>query len=149
MSTATESATPARSSGRGGAIQCVVVTPEATLLDEPVVSVTLPLFDGSYGILPGHDPVVGRLGTGELKARSASGAAARLFVDGGFVQVRDNVVTVLTNDAQPAQAVNEAEAAKALEQLQQQPALTPDQQDEKEIAVARARALLRFARNRL
>ncbi len=84
----------------GDRIQCVVVTPERTLFDELVESVVLPLLDGELGILPGRSPLLGRLGYGELRTRSGAGAQ-RYFVDGGFAQVRDNVVTVLTNRAIP------------------------------------------------
>jgi F-type H+-transporting ATPase subunit epsilon len=145
MSIATETTSTSRA---GGAIQCVVVTPESTLLDERVASVTLPLFDGSYGIMPGHSPVVGRLGFGELKVKAANGTTSRYFVDGGFVQVRDDVVTVLTNNARAASQVDSLEAAKALEAARLRPAKTPAEQDEKEQAVARARALLHFANSR-
>ena len=100
-------------------IQCVVVTPERTLFDELVDFIALPLFDGELGILSGHSPLIGRLGFGELRTKS-QGVTHRYFVDGGFAQVRDNVVTILTNRAIPAALVDataasaELEAAKAL-----------------------------------
>src|SRR5437763_10679359 len=83
-------------------LHCVVVTPERTLFDEAVDSVILPLFDGELGVLPGRSPLIGRLGFGELRTRTG-GAVRRYFVDGGFAQVRDDVVTVLTNRAIPAE----------------------------------------------
>src|SRR4051794_4089614 len=82
----------------GDRLQCVVVTPERTLFDAVVDFVALPLFDGELGILPGRTPLIGRLGYGELRTRS-DGATDRYFVDGGFAQVRDDVVTILTNRA--------------------------------------------------
>ncbi len=48
-------------------IQCVVVTPEKSLLDELVDFVALPLYDGELGVLPGRTPLIGRLGYGELR----------------------------------------------------------------------------------
>ncbi len=48
-------------------IQCVIVTPEKSLLDELVNFVALPLFDGELGVLPGRTPLIGRLGYGELR----------------------------------------------------------------------------------
>ena len=50
-------------------LQCVVVTPERTLLDELVDFVALPLYDGELGVLPGRSPLIGRLGYGELRTR--------------------------------------------------------------------------------
>ncbi|HEV3448331.1 MAG TPA: F0F1 ATP synthase subunit epsilon, partial [Gemmataceae bacterium] len=76
-------------------LQCVVVTPERAVLDEPVDFVVLPLYDGELGVLPGRAPLIGRLGPGELRLRRGD-AIRRFFVDGGFAQVRNNIVTVLT-----------------------------------------------------
>ena len=73
-------------------LQCVVVTPERALLDEPADFVALPLYDGELGVLPGRAPLIGRLGFGELRIRKGD-QTQRFYVDGGFVQVRDNVVT--------------------------------------------------------
>ena len=56
------------------ALQCVVVTPEATVIDTPAEFVALPLYDGEVGIAPGRSPLIGRLGYGELRIRQ-SGAA--------------------------------------------------------------------------
>src|SRR5581483_6445472 len=85
----------------GDRLQCVVVTPERTLFDELVDFVALPLFDGELGVLPGRSPLIGRLGYGELRTK-ADGNTRRYFVDGGFAQVRDDIVTILTNRAIPA-----------------------------------------------
>ncbi len=101
----------AKKSGRskpgGKKLQCVVVTPEKTLFDDWVDFVALPLYDGELGVLPGRAPLIGRLGFGELRTKTGE-VARRYFVDGGFVQVRDNVVTVLTNRAVPAQQLDAA-----------------------------------------
>ena len=51
------------------ALQCVVVTPEATVIDTPAEFVALPLYDGEVGIAPGRSPLIGRLGYGELRIR--------------------------------------------------------------------------------
>jgi F-type H+-transporting ATPase subunit epsilon len=98
-------------------IECIVVTPESTILDEQVDFVALPLYDGEIGILPGRAPLIGRLGFGELRLVS-SGQARRYYVDGGFVQVAENVVSVLTNRAVPASAVDPQVAAEQLAQAQ-------------------------------
>src|SRR5436309_13916362 len=102
-------ASPAKADGKkpGDRIQCVVVTPERTLFDELVEFVALPLYDGELGVLPGRAPLIGRLGYGELRTK-VHGAPKRYFVDGGFVQVRDDVVTVLTNRAVPAGRIDTA-----------------------------------------
>src|SRR6476469_87520 len=72
-------------------LRCVVVTPERALVDVPADFVALPLYDGEVGILPGRAPLVGRLGYGELRIKRGN-QTERYYVDGGFVQVRADVV---------------------------------------------------------
>ncbi|MBV8128468.1 MAG: F0F1 ATP synthase subunit epsilon, partial [Planctomycetaceae bacterium] len=86
-------------------LQVVVVTPEKTLLDETVDFVALPLYDGELGVLSGRAPLIGRLGYGELRTKQEE-TVHRYYVDGGFAQVRDNVVTVLTNRALTTDAID-------------------------------------------
>ncbi|MDC0936722.1 ATP synthase F1 subunit epsilon [Pirellulales bacterium] len=100
-------------------LKCIVVTPEQTVLETETDFVALPLFDGEIGIARGHAPMIGRLGYGELRIRQ-EGETTRLYVDGGFVQVADNVVSVLTNRAIPPAELDagtiEQEIADALRQ---------------------------------
>src|SRR5204862_5030956 len=86
-------------------VQCVIVTPERAVLDESVEFVSLPMFDGELGVLPGRAPLIGRLGAGELRLQQGA-TVRRYFVDGGFAQVRANVVTVLTSKALQADAID-------------------------------------------
>jgi F-type H+-transporting ATPase subunit epsilon len=125
-------------------LQCVVVTPEKTLFDEWVDFVALPLYDGEVGVMPGRTPLIGRLGFGELRTKTGD-VARRYFVDGGFVQVRDDVVTVLTNRAIPAQQLDAAAAVKELETLSSQRVATESEYTEHQKAVARVRGLIRVA----
>ena len=132
---------PQAKSGKAGTkrIQCVVVTPERTLFDELVDFVALPLYDGELGVLPGRTPLIGRLGFGVLRTKSG-GSTRRTFVDGGFVQIRDDVVTVLTNRATPAELVNTESAVKELATAQAIKATSDFEIEEKTKAIARARA---------
>src|SRR5438309_986394 len=108
-------------------IQCVVVTPERALLDETVDFVVLPMFDGELGVLPGRAPLIGRLGFGEL--RTVVGRTVhRYYIDGGFAQVRANVVTVLTSKAMPAEEIKLASAEESLKSAHGA-TLTPEAQD--------------------
>lgn len=97
----------------GDKLRLVIVTPERTLLDEPVSSLRFPLFDGDIGIFPGRLPLIGRLGTGELKMLS-SGSERSFFVDGGFAQVQGSVVSLLTHRAIPLNEVSLTDAEKHL-----------------------------------
>ena len=126
-----------------GSLRCVVVTPERALLDEPADFVVVPLYDGELGVLPGRLPLVGRLGFGELRLKQGE-AVRRYFVDGGFAQVRSNVVTVLTPRALKAEEINPQAAADALEAAKG-PAATPEAQETQHKNQERARAQLRVA----
>jgi F-type H+-transporting ATPase subunit epsilon len=128
----------------GGLVQCVVVTPERALFDDKFDFVVLPMYDGELGVLPGRAPLIGRLGYGELRTKRGDNVQY-FFVDGGFAQVRGDVVTVLTPRALKVQEINPAKAAEALEKAQL-PGKTPDQQEAQLKAQERARAQLRFAR---
>jgi F-type H+-transporting ATPase subunit epsilon len=128
-------------------IQCIVVTPERTWLDELVDSVVLPAYDGELGILSGHTPVIARLGYGELRTKTGE-SVHRYFVDGGFAQVRDDVVTVLTHRAIPADQIDGAAAAKELERVEAGRAITDHEFADQQRAIARARGMIRVARHR-
>ncbi|HWE37022.1 MAG TPA: ATP synthase F1 subunit epsilon [Isosphaeraceae bacterium] len=129
-------------------LHCVVVTPETTLFDQEVDFVALPLYDGELGVLPGRAPLIGRLGYGELRTE-AQGTTRSYFVEGGFAQVRDDVVTVLTHRAIPAERIDAQAAADELRQAQERRAVTEAEVDEKTRAVDRARAQIRIAEARV
>ena len=57
-------------------LQCIVVTPEATVLDRQAEFVALPLYDGEIGIGRGHSPLIGRLGYGEMRLDSERATAS-------------------------------------------------------------------------
>ena len=94
-------------------LRLVLVTPETTLLDEPVEALRFPLYDGQIGILPGRAPLVGRLGYGELQITTAAGKKS-YFIDGGFVQVKQGAVSLLTNRAQVAAGLDARQAEDEL-----------------------------------
>ena len=133
--------TPANSSGT---LRCIVVTPEATALDTTASFVALPLFDGEAGIAPGRAPLIGRLGYGELRVRH-NGQTQRFYIDGGFVQVADNVVSVLTNKAVPANALNVSSAEQQLQAAISRPAAGQAEMANRDRQVSQARGQLRVA----
>jgi F-type H+-transporting ATPase subunit epsilon len=128
-------------------LRCLVVTPEKTWLDQPADSVVIPLFDGELGILPGRSPLIGRLGAGELQTRTRE-TVNRYFIDGGFAQVKDDVVTVLTNRAVPTEQLDAAAVAEELSAAQSAKAATELDAADKAKNVARIRAKLRVAKRR-
>ncbi|MCC7053797.1 MAG: ATP synthase F1 subunit epsilon [Gemmatimonadaceae bacterium] len=75
-----------------------VISPERILFEGQASAVVAPGWDGELGVLPGHAPLMTVLGKGVLRL---DGAAQRFQVDGGFMQVVDNVVRVVTESATP------------------------------------------------
>jgi len=114
-------------------LSLVLVTPEQTLFDKPVASIRVPLFDGSAGFYPGRAPLVGRLGLGELRLTDTAGVTESYFIDGGFVQVKGTVVSVLTNGATPVGEISRKAAAAKLQEAKAEKAKS----DEEYTAIAR------------
>ena len=126
-------------------LQCIVVTPEATVSDEPADFVALTLEDGEIGIAPGHTPLIGRLGDGELRIK-CDDQVLRYYVQGGFVQVVGDAVAVLTHRAVPADQIDQEVAQEQLTSAMAGRAATPERMAVRDRAVGQARAQLRVAR---
>ena len=75
-----------------------VISPDNVLFEGTTDSVVAPAYDGQVGILSGHAPMMVLLGKGELHIGSGSDAK-RFIVEGGFLQVVENRVRVVTERA--------------------------------------------------
>ncbi len=82
-------------------LSLVVISPESLVFEGEVESVVAPAWDGEIGILRGHAPLLSLLGSGDLRV-THGGSTERFHVEGGFLQVIDNVVTVLSERAEAA-----------------------------------------------
>lgn len=125
-------------------LRVVVVTPESTVVDMLAEFVALPLVDGEYGVATLHSPMIGRLGYGELRVR-AGDKVERFYADGGFVQVNNNVVSVLTNRALPAAAIDRATAEEQLRSAIARRAAGPEALAIRDRLISQARGQLRVA----
>jgi F-type H+-transporting ATPase subunit epsilon len=94
-----------------------LVTPQRVVLNEELDSVSCPTTQGQITVLPGHIPLVATLASGELIARTGSGATAsehNIHVAGGFVEVRPgNQVIILADAAEHVYEIDEQEAETA------------------------------------
>jgi len=100
-------------------IQLEVVTPERRVLAEPVDMVTVPGLGGELGILPGHTPLISELQTGVL-TYVQDGKSSQMHVSGGFVEVRDDNVSVLADVAELPDEIDAARAKRAREKREKQ-----------------------------
>ena len=116
-------------------IQLEVVTPERRVLAEPVEMVTIPGLGGELGILPGHTPLISQLRTGVL-TYVEDGKSFQLHVSGGFLEVRDDHVSVLAEVAERPEEIDTAQARQSRERLEKQ--LSNWTGSEEDLAVAQA-----------
>ena len=84
------------------AFTCTITTPEAQVFDAEVQSVTLPAHDGRMGVMKNHAPMMVELGEGDLLVEGLDRheARKRFSVQGGFAQIKDNRLVVLTGAAE-------------------------------------------------
>lgn len=85
-------------------VDIAVITPDRKVLETVADQVILPAHDGELGVLNLRAPLMCELGIGQLRYASG-GTARRVFIDGGFAQVLENRVTVLTSRAVPADEI--------------------------------------------
>jgi F-type H+-transporting ATPase subunit epsilon len=78
-----------------------VISPESVLFEGTTDSLVAPAYDGEVGILTGHAPMMTLLGKGMLRVGNGGGER-RFIVEGGFLQVVDNQVRVVTDRATSA-----------------------------------------------
>jgi len=76
-----------------------VISPERTLYDGEADMVVAPAWDGEVGILRRHAPLLALLGEGDVRIRVGN-EEHRFFVSGGFLQVAQDAVTILSERAE-------------------------------------------------
>ncbi len=96
----------------GKSIRLVVITPEHEVLQETTDAVVIPAHDGELGVLTDRAPLMCELGIGQLRYHAAH-ITRRLFIDGGFAQVNENRVIVLTSRAIMAEDISPELVAEA------------------------------------
>ncbi len=126
--------------------RCKLVTPNAALINDPVTYASVPAWDGLIGFLPGRAAFLGRLGVGELRLEMADtekgqGGSRSFVLDGGFVRMADDVMTILAERAIPVESISisDAEAESRAAENVKDPA-------ERTKAQNRARVMTRLAR---
>ncbi len=94
------------------AFQCSIVTPTETVFDDRVTYASFPAWDGQHGVMPGQSPLLSRLGYGSLRVDLPDGGSRWYLLEGGFAQVTDDGLTLLTARATVADELD-VEAAEA------------------------------------
>lgn len=123
-----------------------IVTPERVVYDDNVRSMTVPGIDGYLGILAHHAPIITALKPGKIEYFDESGQLFILSVSNGFVEVSNNVATILADAVEVAEDIDIERARAAYER--EMGHLHGEIGDE-EIDTALVRAALERARNRI
>ena len=120
---------------------CSVITPERAMLETEATFVAFPAHDGEVGILPNRAPLLYRMGIGEMRVESPEGNHV-LFVAGGFAQMVENRLTLLTEQAKRIDELDAAAAQRALEAARAMPMATEAEFTARQRAVKSAEAQL-------
>lgn len=128
-----------------GTFRVAVVTPEREVAALEARFVALPAFDGEMGILARRAPLLTQLGSGLLRIEGSDGSKRRLFVSGGFAQMVEDKLTILTEEALEPAELTAAAARASLEKASAMAAASDAEAELKLRALDRARALGRAA----
>lgn len=109
--------------------QLVALT--GTKFDGEAYEITLPTLDGEIGVLQDHMPLVSVAKTGVIAVRKEARDSDRdreyFAISGGVIEVSDNMLRVLVDEADNAKDINEAEAEAAMERAKQLKAEAKDE----------------------
>jgi len=125
--------------------QCTLITPQEQLLDQEVTYASIPAWDGLVGIEPQRAAMVIKLGNGPLRLDMEDGSSQSYFVGGGFAQMKDNRLSLLTEETIAAGDVNLEEAQASLAQAQAREAVDEQEVASRDRELSRARAMVQIA----
>lgn len=123
---------------------CSVITPERAVLETDATFVAFPAHDGEVGILPGRAPLLFKMGIGSLRVETPEGNH-EYFVDGGFAQMVENRLTLLTEQAKAVEEIDRAAAERALTEAREMPSVTEAEFAARQRAVRRAEVQIHLA----
>jgi F-type H+-transporting ATPase subunit epsilon len=124
-------------------LQVELVSPERILYSGVADMVVARTTDGDIAFLTGHSPFIGALGIGVVSVRASDGTDERAAVHGGFVEVSDDRVTILSDVAELAGDIDAARARRALEEAERR--IREGDDEEAEAALRRARLRVELA----
>jgi len=95
-----------------------IATPERLLARETAVRAQIPAKDGYIGVLPDHASLLSELGIGAMTYTTPGDHRYSLAIRGGFLEIHENVVRVLSDIAEKGQEIDVAQAEKDLKKAQ-------------------------------
>ena len=125
-------------------VQVNIVTPDGPVYDSEVSMVVAKTVTGEMGVLAGHIPMVAPLAIGAVKLNKADGSQELLAVNGGFIEVRPDKISILAPAAEIADSIDVARAKQALARAEGRLQAKSDDIDFKRAELALKRALNRI-----
>ena len=95
-----------------------IATPERLLAREKAIRAQIPAKEGYIGVLPDHAALLSELGIGALTYTTPEDHRFSLAIAGGFLEIHNNVVRVLTDQAERGQEVDVTKAEQDLKHAQ-------------------------------
>jgi len=124
-------------------LQLQIVSADRSLLNETVDEVVIPGFDGYFGVLPGHTPMLAVLQVGELWYRQGQ-EKHYLLIAFGFAEVLPDRVTILAQTAEKAEEIDLARAEAAKKRAEERVARPMVDIDAERARIALLKALIRL-----
>ena len=122
-----------------GELNVELVAPDRRVWSGTASMIVARTTEGEIGILPGHEPVLGLLVTGQVTIRTIDGDTVLAAVHGGFLSVSDDTVSILAEIAELADEIDVTRAEEALQRAQGGDADEERRRAETRLRVARAR----------
>jgi len=123
------------------AFECSIVTPEKIVFEGTIIQAVVAAHDGSIGILTNRAPLLSKLGVGSLRLDLPDGQKRFFLIDGGVAQMKDNELTVLTQECIPAEELDVQQAEAELSSAQAQKIQDDASFQQHQHRLARARAI--------
>jgi F-type H+-transporting ATPase subunit epsilon len=120
-----------------------IVTPDGPVYDSEVDMIIAKTASGEIGILPGHIPTVAPLVIGAVKLKK-DGKSEYVAINGGFVEVRPEKVSILTQSAEIASNIDVARAKEAMKRAEERIQNKQDSTDFNRAELALKRAMNRI-----
>ena len=126
-------------------LQVELVAPDRKIWSGTATMVLARTLDGELGILPGHTPVLGVLQTGAVRIDKTDGEVLLAVVDGGFLSLANDRISILAEGAELAEEIDVAAAEAELARLRsdRDPDVEAQRRAEARLQAAEGRGLAR------
>lgn len=128
--------------------QVSLVTPEQMVFQGPATYVQLPAHDGQLGVAANRAPMLVKMGVGKLRIESAPGSESQdkvYVLDGGFAQMQDNKLSLISERAIDASELTGEQAHEALDRAEALPKTNSDEVARRDHDLAMARTMIAIA----